>query len=308
MSFTQFSFKDLVSKLIAEEVRKKDSSRIEDERALHVGKRHEKKCVNKRGGGQQKTGSSVQCFNCGKRGHYARDCRKKKPESGERQDDHSNVAFNATQGSTSDCWIMDSGATAHMCKDKGTFIDYTISPTARNVNSAKNDASLKVLGQGTVILRVWNGTLWINARLENTLHVQDLNTNLFSLTATTARGMTVEINSDGCTVLKSGRIFATGMRCGMLLTLNVEEVPQCHGVENNAELWHRRLGHVSYSTVNKLIKDGCIKGNAWTRKSSVTFVQQPSKYARLSTTMRLIQQRGRVTVWTQSYARMFWDQ
>ena len=39
ISVTQFSFKDLVSKLIAEEVRKKDSTRIEDETALHVGKR-----------------------------------------------------------------------------------------------------------------------------------------------------------------------------------------------------------------------------------------------------------------------------
>ena len=73
-----------MSKLIAEEVRKKDSSRIEDETVLHVGKRHEKKSFNKRSGGQQKTESRFQCFNCGKRGHYARDCRKKKPESGER--------------------------------------------------------------------------------------------------------------------------------------------------------------------------------------------------------------------------------
>ena len=191
-----------MSKLIAEEVRKKDSTRIEDETALHVGKRQEKKSFNKRSGSQRKTGSSVQCFNCGKRGHYARDCRKKKADNGERQDDHSNVAFNAIQGNTSDCWIMDSGATAHMCKDKDAFIDYTASPTVRNVKSAKNNASLKVLGQGTVVLRVWNGILWINARLENTLHVQDLNKNLFSLTAATARGMTVEINSDGCTVLK----------------------------------------------------------------------------------------------------------
>ena len=77
MSVTQFSFIDQVSKLIAEEARKKDSSRIEDETALHVGKRHKKKSVNKRSGGQQKTGSSVQCFNCGKRGHYARDCWKR---------------------------------------------------------------------------------------------------------------------------------------------------------------------------------------------------------------------------------------
>uniref|UniRef100_A0AAV1V3K5 Integrase catalytic domain-containing protein n=1 Tax=Peronospora matthiolae TaxID=2874970 RepID=A0AAV1V3K5_9STRA len=241
MSVTQFSFKDLVSKLIAEEVRKKDSTRIEDETALHVGKRQEKKSFNKRSGGPRKTG-------------------KKKAANGERQEDHSNVAFTVTQGNTSDCWIMDCGATAHMCKDKDAFIDYTASPTARNVKSAKNSASLKALGQGTVILRVWNGTLWINDRLENTLHVQDINKNLFSLTAATARGMTVEITSDGCTVLKSGRIVASGKRCGMLINLNVEESPQCHMVEGEAELWHRRLGHVSYSTVNKLIQDGCIKG------------------------------------------------
>uniref|UniRef100_A0AAV1VK69 Uncharacterized protein n=1 Tax=Peronospora matthiolae TaxID=2874970 RepID=A0AAV1VK69_9STRA len=62
MSVTQFSFKDLVSKLIAEEVRKKDSTRIKNETAIHVGKRQEKKSFNKTSGGPRKTGSSVQCF------------------------------------------------------------------------------------------------------------------------------------------------------------------------------------------------------------------------------------------------------
>ena len=171
------------------------------------------------------------------------------------------MAFNATQESKSDCRVMDSGATAHMCKERGEFIEYTESPTAHKVNSAKNNASLKVLGQVTVVLRVWNGTFWINARAETTLHVHELNKDLLSLTSATARGMKVEINSDGCTVLKCGRIVATGLRCGMLVKLNVEEAPQCHVVEHEAQLWHRRLGHVSYSTVNKLIKDGCIQGN-----------------------------------------------
>ena len=83
MSVTQFSFKDLVSKLSAEEVRKKDSLRTKNDIALHVGKRKEKK-IFKRSGGQRKTGSSVKCFNCGKRGHYARDCRNKKQDRSER--------------------------------------------------------------------------------------------------------------------------------------------------------------------------------------------------------------------------------
>uniref|UniRef100_A0AAV1UQM6 CCHC-type domain-containing protein n=1 Tax=Peronospora matthiolae TaxID=2874970 RepID=A0AAV1UQM6_9STRA len=97
MSVTQFSFKDLVSKLIAEEVRKKDDVRIEDETALLAGKRQEKKNYNKRSGGQRRTGFGLQCFNCGKRDQCARDCRKKKRDSSDRQEDHSKVAFNATQ-------------------------------------------------------------------------------------------------------------------------------------------------------------------------------------------------------------------
>ena len=155
---------------------------------------------------------------------------------------------------------MDSGATAHMCKERGEFIEYTESPTVHKVNSAKNNASLKVVGHGTVVLRVWNGTFWINARLDKTLHAHELNKNIFSLTAPTARGIKVEINSDGCTVPKRGRIVATGMRCGMLFNFNVEVFPQCHVFDNEAELWHRRLGHASYSTVKKFITDDCITG------------------------------------------------
>ena len=52
---------------------------------------------------------------------------------------------------------MDSGATSHMCKERGTFVDYTEVTTARNVLCANNSAHLKVLGHGTVTLRVWKG-------------------------------------------------------------------------------------------------------------------------------------------------------
>ena len=161
---------------------------------------------------------------------------------GERHDDHgdhTNMAFYVTEGNGSDCWIMDCSAMAHMCKDKKAFADYTATTKVRNIQSAKNSASLKVLGQDTVILRVWNGKMWLNARLNNVLHVQDLSKNLFSLTAATARGMKIGIFGDGCVVKKCGRIVATGSRRGMLLQLNVEADEECHMFEHEAQLWHR---------------------------------------------------------------------
>lgn len=152
MSVTTFSFRHLVSKLIAEDLRQKDSSRIEKETALHAGKRQDKSKFVKKIDSQRKKGSNVQCFKCGKRGHFARDCWAKSNGDGGEDNDHSNVAFSVTDGSVSDSWIMDSGATAHMCKDKEDFVEYTASKTTRNVMSAIRSACLKVLGQVTVLL------------------------------------------------------------------------------------------------------------------------------------------------------------
>ena len=68
--------------------------------------------------------------------------------------------------------------------------------------------------------------------------------------------MTVEISRKWCSIKKSGRIVVTGSRRGMLIKLDVEESEECEVAGREAELCHRRLGHVSYSTVNKMVKDG----------------------------------------------------
>ena len=110
ISVTQLSFSDLVSKLISEEVRQKDSSRIEEATALLLVNAKTK--FGKKGENlQRKKDREVRCYNCGKRGHYARECWARKSENGDRSDDHSNVTFNVMEGSADDRWIMDSGAT-----------------------------------------------------------------------------------------------------------------------------------------------------------------------------------------------------
>uniref|UniRef100_A0AAV1VKM4 Integrase catalytic domain-containing protein n=1 Tax=Peronospora matthiolae TaxID=2874970 RepID=A0AAV1VKM4_9STRA len=72
--------------------------------------------------------------------------------------------------------------------------------------------------------------------------------------------MTVEIKRNECVVKRGGTPVATGRKQGFLLYLNADYGTECHMAEGDTELWHRRLGHVSYGTLNAMVKDGRIKG------------------------------------------------
>ena len=91
--------------------------------------------------------------------------------------------------SSSDNWVMDSGASSHVCRDRGAFEDYYEAQKPRRASSAKSSAKIKVLGIGVVKLRVWTGRRWIDVRLEDKVHVQHLTKNLYSLTAVASRKM-----------------------------------------------------------------------------------------------------------------------
>ena len=82
---------------------------------------------------------------------------------------------------------------------------------------------------------------------------------MFLLTAAAARGMTVEITRNECVVNRGETPFTTGRKQGFLMYLNVGADVKCHVVEDTTELWHRRLGHASYDTLNAMVKDGRIK-------------------------------------------------
>ena len=71
--------------------------------------------------------------------------------------------------------------------------------------------------------------------------------------------MTVEITRNECVVKRGETLVATGRKQSFLMHLNIGANAVCHVAEDTTELWHRRLGHASYDTLNAMVKDGRIK-------------------------------------------------
>ena len=130
---------------------------LEQDRRMHekIGKTDDSALTGKDKGKKKKYNPRVTCFNCGKRGHIATDCRSPKKE-GARPKDRANEAtdvsatddlfafpvveeaYPATDPNT---WLADSGCTSHITKSRDYFVDFTETP-GHQIHGLGNIAAL----------------------------------------------------------------------------------------------------------------------------------------------------------------------
>ncbi len=144
----------------------------------------------------------MRCFHCNKMGHVKKNCRwltgeygKGKTSKSKRAPVKANKA-SAKRGSSSESdaliaeqalqvrgvgnWIIDSGATCHMCADKKLFTE--LSPLGEQTSVTLGDGhKLEAVGQGTVklIMNLEDGKR--ECHLLNVLHVPSMAYNLLSV-------------------------------------------------------------------------------------------------------------------------------
>ena len=288
MSVGKFTYGDVMSRVLAEDIRQKEQGRIEQETAMLAGRN--KQVIKKNGFDKR----AVTCYQCGKRGHFKRDC----PNAGNDAYE-SNVAFHAdiTHGGVCREWVVDSGASNHMCASRDAFVEYRADHGGRTVSIAKSGATLRVLGTGIVLLRMNVGARTVCARLENTLHVENLSRNLFSIPAILSKAMRVNMDSRGCKIVSNGAVVGSGRKRGNLIYLDVVGEAGCHIATDSigaaptqfvrpsrstpvvsGDLWHRRFGHASREAVKKaLASNSIVMGDVSTK---VCDVCELSKQAR----------------------------
>jgi hypothetical protein len=111
---------------------------------------------------------------------------------------HALVAIN----SSSDSWIIYSGATHHMATKDEVFS--SLSPCSRPPILMGDDTPVAVAGQGRVELD--------NGSFENVLHVPKISMNLFSVYQISQKGKKVEFTSDSVSIIDmhENSIIATG--------------------------------------------------------------------------------------------------
>ena len=236
-------------------------------------------------GGNQK--SIFPCFNCNKTGHFGRDCKeprnsaqmnsrpqprnRRPPQRGvkshkakivtETNYSHSEFAFCATTGDDqtrrSD-WIIDSGASCHMCWERDVFLTHTkLSGSNVKLGDGRN---VKAAGEGTVKLKVHCADgKEVTLKLHRVLHVPEMSVNLLSVKDVTDQGFRLMFTENCCQIqTEHGKLVAEGVKRGNLYLFDGKS--ECTGNVGEAhvanvtdrELWHYCLGHISDMGLDKL--------------------------------------------------------
>ncbi len=244
---------------------------------------------------------SVKCHHCGKFGHIRRFCKdlnkdkgtkdSKSPankgnqvgkgQSGSRSESLGLVLQSLTVsacGINSETWIVDSGATSHMCNNKALLEDLVELSEPVDV----------MLGDGKILNAVGSGVVTVHTnlangkqqecKLHNVLFVPNLSYNLLSVSKVAEAGKSVSFEETTCNISRSdGEIIAIAKKVGCLYYLDIQPIVECSNAVNeetehsNEMLWHQRYGHLGAQGLKKLASENLVEGFNFNAKKDLEF-------------------------------------
>ncbi|GJY63963.1 retrovirus-related pol polyprotein from transposon TNT 1-94 [Tanacetum coccineum] len=154
-------------------------------------------------------------------------------------------------------WIIDSGCSSHMTPRLDILFDF-LEYDWGNVQLG-DDKECKIRGIGKVRIQLKDGSSFV---LHNVRYIPELKRNLISLGTLEKEGYTIKMQSGKVKVINGSRVILSEIRrdnCvysldghAMVGELNasVEEK------DSLAQVWHKRLGHISEAGLQELEKQG----------------------------------------------------
>ena len=190
------------------------------------------------------------CYCCGSTSHIQRYCKSKESRRRGKTAGRGKVAVVRTQDPEEGQWLIDSGASCHICCDPTRYKN--LKPSERTQVSLANGASAKVEGTGKVYVP------GLHDVISNVLCVPSLKQSLLSVSCLLLEGFTVQFKGKTCNITKGDKCIKVPMRDNLFI---LEATPKaevaralCTNKETHkacAHLWHNRLAHINYKYIQK---------------------------------------------------------
>lgn len=253
------------------------SKKFDDKAKGHQGEGRTGGASKNHGNGSKFQGK---CYNCGIKGHMAKDCWSKKKsiesnvatsKSEEKWDaeglfaTEEELALTATASEHIDYekdWIVDSRCSNHMTGDKEKLQNLSEYKGSREVVIA-NNSKLPIAHIGNTVVSPQYGA--IEVPLQNVYHVPGMKKNLLSVSQLTSTGHFVLFGPQDVKVYRDLEIIEEpvmkGKRLESVYVMSAETAYVDKTRKNEtADLWHMRLSHVSYFKLDLMIKRSMLKG------------------------------------------------
>lgn len=230
------------------------------------------------------------CNYCHIQGHWARECHKKLKDVKTKNQEHGHslalrTGVNAKTSKTADnenihlfilhklslprknfnIFYADSGATDHMTFQRELFHNYTELPNGLNHVRVGDGRKLNVVGRGNIKVQISDGTE-AEYTISDVLLVPELDGNFISISKA-AKSMDIHFEEATGRVLflKQNKILVEGYEAGGLYKLNVKPKTTKEACLNTVciepiKLWHDRLGHVNFKTLQEMSNGNVVSG------------------------------------------------
>lgn len=201
----------------------------------------------------------VKCHICGKIGHKSIDCYFNQKKKVFKQSNNSTLYIKESEAMINEeekkkqIWCLDSGCTSHMTGEKESFDK--IYKTSKELKLANNQKT-SVEGIGKIKINVKNNFSIDQVRLENTLYVPNLRTNLLSVAKITDHGYNVKFTKNKAFIInkRNRKVLGIADRKGDLYFIEKEEETNLIKDGSKIQDWHYKLGHLNQKSLQEVLK------------------------------------------------------
>jgi transposase InsO family protein len=210
------------------------------------------------------------CNFCKKNGHTVKNCFKKKnlkknevkrmesakvvmQSNSNGVEELSDVAFTAVNMFATG-WIIDSGASSHICNDFNAFVEINTS-VQHEVLVANNDR-IKASGCGVVRISVLANNKVTAIEVKDVLYIPQISSNLLSVPKLIDKGLTVLFEKKCCKIQFNGELMAqANLSDGVYKLVESDSVYFVANAELCIHEWHRRLAHRDINVIKKMLAE-----------------------------------------------------